>query len=49
MSIEELNANLVDNCIPVSMLSATVFDYPDFLEERRQLMAEKVKTYFKSL
>ena len=47
--IKELNANLVNNCIPVSMLSDTVFDYSDFLEERRRLMAEKLKTYFNSL
>lgn len=47
--LDELKANLVENCIPLSMLSGSVLDYSDFLDERRRLMAAKVKTYFNSL
>jgi hypothetical protein len=45
----ELRANLAENCIPESMLSDSVPDYDAFLEERRKLMAAKLKTYFKAL
>jgi hypothetical protein len=45
----ELRTNLAENCIPESMLSDSVPDYDAFLEERRKLMAAKLKTYFKAL
>lgn len=47
--IEELRANLVAHCIPLDMLTSAVPDYDDFLEERRLLMGEKLKSYFDSL
>lgn len=47
--ITELRANFVENCIPQSMMSASVPNYDSFLEERRELMASKLKTYFQAL
>lgn len=47
--ITELRANFVENCIPQSMMAASVPDYDSFLEERRELMALKLKTYFQTL
>lgn len=46
---EELKANLAETCIPESMLMENAPDYDSFLEERRKLMAVKIKTYFKTL
>ncbi|MFZ5503655.1 MAG: GmrSD restriction endonuclease domain-containing protein [Pseudomonadota bacterium] len=48
-SLAELKTNFVENCIPQSMMSANVPDYDSFLEERRGLMASKLKTYFHAL
>ncbi|MCR4298955.1 MAG: DUF262 domain-containing protein [Gallionella sp.] len=48
-NIAELRTNFAENCIPQSMMSANVPDYDSFLEERRKLMASKLKTYFQAL
>lgn len=45
----EMAANLVSNCVPVSMLNGEIKDYSEFLEERRKLMALKIKTWFEIL
>lgn len=45
----ELRANLRANCIPESMLDGAIPTYDDFLEERRHLMALKIKTWFEAL
>lgn len=45
----ELEANLEANCIPVGVLSGDVPDYYGFLEIRRHLMAQKIKTWFAGL
>ena len=34
------------NCIPESIVNMTIDDYEEFLEERRYLMAQKIKKYF---
>jgi hypothetical protein len=47
--ITELRQNLRTSCVPESMLDGGVPTYAEFLEERRKLMAEKIKTYFESL
>jgi hypothetical protein len=47
--LDELKANLSENCIPVSSLSADTPDYDAFLEQRRKLMAAKIKVYFQTL
>lgn len=45
----QLRANLRANCVPDSMLDGAIPDYDDFLEERRQLMALKMKAWFEAL
>jgi hypothetical protein len=45
----ELRANLRANCIPASLLDGAIPDYDDFLEERRKLMALKIKGWFEAL
>jgi len=45
----ELATNLRANCLPESMLDGVIPDYDAFLRERRQLMAQKLKTWFESL
>jgi hypothetical protein len=45
----DLRANLRASCIPESMLEGEIPAYDDFLDERRRLMALKIKTWFESL
>jgi len=45
----DLRANLRANCLPESMLDGAIPDYDDFLGERRQLMALKIKAWFEAL
>ncbi len=45
----ELKANLIESCVPLAMLDGEGMDYQDFLEERRRLMAKKIRTYFNVL
>ena len=47
--IEKLKENLELNCIPFETTTMTFNDYPEFLEKRRQLMAQKIKKYYFSL
>jgi hypothetical protein len=37
------------NCIPESMLDGVITDYQAFLEERRKLMALRIKCWFEKL
>ncbi|MCR5607669.1 MAG: DUF262 domain-containing protein [Lachnospiraceae bacterium] len=46
---EELKKNMIMNCIPEGFENMTVEDYPKFLALRRELMAMKIKNYYKSL
>jgi hypothetical protein len=46
---EELRNNLRRNCLPESLLSGNVPSYDDFLQERRRLMAQKIKGWFEAL
>jgi hypothetical protein len=45
----DLRANLRASCIPGAMLDGAIPDYDDFLEERRKLMALKIKAWFETL
>jgi len=45
----ELLNNLKQNCIPESILEASIDDYDSFLQERRKLIAQKIKKYYFSL
>ena len=44
-----LKNNLDDNCIPDSIFEGTIDNYEEFLEERRKMMAKKIKKYYFSL
>lgn len=44
-----LRENLRMNCIPESMLDGEIKDFSEFLEERRKLMALKIKAWFEVL
>ena len=43
---QEMFANLESNCIPAGVLQGAVPDYLGFLEIRRHLMAQKIKSWF---
>jgi hypothetical protein len=45
----EMLTNLRMNCLPESLLDGEVPDYDAFLEERRKLMALKIKDWFEGL
>jgi hypothetical protein len=47
--LADLCANLKMHCLPESLLDGEVPSYDDFLEQRRKLMAQKVKTWFQAL
>jgi len=47
--LNELKENYQMNCIPEGMENMNVENYQEFLVERRKLMAQKIKEYFKSL
>lgn len=44
-----LHDNLATNCIPTDIFHLTADDYANFLQERRILMAKKIKEYYHSL
>lgn len=46
---DELAANLRANAIPLDMATMDAMNYPTFLEERRKLIAAKIRTYFEGL
>jgi hypothetical protein len=47
--IAAMRANLADSCVPATMLDGAIPEYDDFLEERRKLMALKIKRWFETL
>ena len=46
---DQLRKNLADNCIPESIFEMEHEDYSSFLEQRRMLMANKIRKYYESL
>ena len=46
---EALIENFAMHCIPEGMEKMTIDDYDDFLQERRRLMAQKMKEYYYNL
>ena len=46
---DRLAENLKQNCIPDGFESMKIGDYQDFLQRRRELMAEKIHQYYDSL
>lgn len=49
IDLDELRANLRMSCLPESLLDGGVPAYDDFLEERRKLIAQKIKSWFEAL
>jgi len=47
--INLLKQNLNENDIPETVFDITIDNYSDFLEQRRQLMANKIRDYYKLL
>lgn len=47
--LNELRANLVQHCIPSGVFDGLTEDYEEFLRQRRQLMAERIRAYFAEL
>ena len=45
----QLLANLAEHAIPKSVLDMSADDYPTFLDQRRVLMAQKMRRYYQSL
>lgn len=45
----EMRANLKAHCLPESLLDGEIPDYDDFLDDRRKLMAGKIRTWFEAL
>jgi len=48
-TMDELLSNLKTHCIPESIFSLDINGYDNFLEERRQLMSNKIRNYYNSL
>ncbi len=48
-NLADLRANLRMSCVPISLLDGETLDYDDFLEQRRKLMALKIKAWFEKL
>jgi hypothetical protein len=49
MDREQLEKNLLDNCIPLETRLQTYKDFQAFLIERRKLMANKIKEFYKKI
>ena len=47
--VDEMRVNLRMSCLPESLLDGQIPDYDGFLEERRKLMALKIKSWFEAL
>lgn len=47
--IDQLKNNLEMNCIPEEVINMDNSNYDEFLEKRRQMMAQKIKKYYYSL
>lgn len=48
-TINKLNENLKMHCIPVHLDERDASEYSEFLVQRRQLMAQKIKDFYKGL
>ena len=48
-SVKDLEMNLEMHCIPDTIYSMDIDSYDEFLEQRRILMAQKMKDYYFSL
>jgi hypothetical protein len=44
-----MRANLRMSCLPECLLAGEIPEFGAFLEQRRQLMGQKIKTFFEEL
>lgn len=47
--LDDLKDNLAENCVPESFMEMDIFDYQVFLDQRRSLMAQYIREYYKNL
>ncbi len=45
----DMRATFRMHCLPGSLMDGEIPEYDDFLEERRKLMALKIRTWFEAL
>ena len=48
-TMEDLEANLVENCVPVEFMEMDISDYARFLDIRRAMMARYIREYYRRL
>ena len=48
-SMEDLEANLAENCVPIEFMGMDVFDFQVFLDKRRTMMAKYIREYYENL
>ena len=49
IDFEQLKNNLIVNCIPEEIMNMDYSNYLEFIEERKELMAQKIKHYYNNL
>lgn len=49
VSTEDLASNLVENAVPAGLVDVTAANYPEFLAQRRKLMAAVIRDYYQRL
>ncbi len=47
--MDDLRANLAENCVPEALMDMDIFDYQVFLDTRRTMMAQYIREYYESL
>lgn len=47
--MDDLRANLAENCVPETFMDMDIFDYQVFLDTRRTIMAQYIREYYESL
>jgi len=47
--MNELLENMKQNCIPTSIFDMTIENYNDFIIERRELIAKKIRNYYETI
>ncbi len=47
--MDDLKANLAENCVPEEFMNMDIFDYTVFLDMRRTRMARYIREYYESL
>ncbi len=48
-SMEDLEANLAENSVPIEFMGMNVFDFQAFLDMRRTMMAKYIREYYEGL